>query len=126
MAQGTQHLTGIAEHLVCGKRAFFLHIAFKGYAVNALHNDVFEASLDRNIENPYDVRVRKHRNRFRFVDEPPDRLLVSCDFILKHFDRDRAVHDNVPGFIDDSHPADADDPDYMITSVKYLADVSFK
>ena len=62
--------------------ALLLNILLQGDAIDILHDDVLNAVTKADIIDLDDIRVRKHRNSFRFIAETAQKIAVARKLFL--------------------------------------------
>ena len=62
--------------------ALLLNILLQGDAIDILHDDVLNAVTKADIIDLDDIRMRKHRNGFRFIAETAQKIAVARKLFL--------------------------------------------
>ena len=101
--------------------ALLLNVLLQGDAVNVLHDDILDAVAEADVIDLDDIRVRKHRNGFRFIAETAQEIAVARKLFLQNFNGDPALFNVVIRLIHVCHAAYAEKLVDLVSAVQTLA-----
>ena len=123
MLQSLADLHGKVQGLLPVQNALLLHVLLQADAVDQLHDDVIRIVGGGNIVHIDDIGMADHSDSLTLRMEAAAEFLVLGIFVLQNLDGHQTVQTVAPGFIYNSHAANADDFQNLVPVVQQAANI---